>query len=133
MLNLVTLAEARAQLRIAADDGGADDTWLNLWIPIVSQAVASWLKDEWRLYMPILDSNGDPEVDSSGDWIPEEDSNGFVVNPAVRGAVLVELASQFRFREGDGDNAVPADAGYGYVLCRAATALLAPLRKTTVA
>lgn len=121
----VSLAEARAQLRIGDD---ADDAWLALWIPIISQAIADWLKDEWRLYVPEIDSSGEVIVDSSGDAVPTD-----VLQPAVRGATLVELASQYRFREGDGDNAVSADAGYGYTLCRAATALLAPLRKTTIA
>lgn len=122
---LITATEARAQLRIGDD---ADDDWLALWIPIISQAIASWLKDEWRLYLPEIDSSGDVVVDSSGDPVPTT-----TIHPSVRGAALVEIASQYRFREGDGDNAVPSDAGYGYTLCRASTALLAPLRKTTIA
>jgi len=130
MADLITADEARAQLRI---DGSADDAWLALWIPIISQAIASWLKDSWRLYVPLLDVFGNPILDSSGDPIPDEDSSGPIINPAVRGAALVEIASQYRFREGDGDNAVPPDAGYGYVLCRTATALLSPIRKSTIA
>ncbi len=133
MLELVTIDEVAAQLRV--DNA---DPWLPIWIPIVSQAVASWLKDSWRLYMPELDADGKVVVDSSGFPIPAEDSSGLILNPAVRGAVLVELASQYRFREGASDraasdNSVPADAGYGYVLSKGATALLAPIRKTTVA
>lgn len=100
---LITATEARAQLRIGDD---ADDDWLALWIPIISQAIASWLKDEWRLYLPEIDSSGDVVVDSSGDPVPTT-----TIHPSVRGAALVEIASQYRFREGDGDNAVPSDAG----------------------
>jgi len=49
-------------------------------------------------------------------------------------AVLVEIASQYRYREGEGkDNVVTPDAGYGYVLNKASTALLVPLRKPTLA
>lgn len=125
MVDLITATEARTHLRIG---DSADDAWLTLWIPIISQAIASWLKDEWRVFVPEIDSSGDVVVDSSGDPIPTA-----TVNPAVKGAALVEIASQYRFREGDGDNAVPADAGYGYTLCRTSTALLAPLRRPTIA
>lgn len=131
-MNLVSIEDARAHLRI--DDWTDDDHWLCLWIPAVSQAVANWLKDEWRLYMPELDSAGAVVTDSDGDPIPSADSDGeYTVRPVVRAAVLLELASLYRFREGEGrDNAVTADAGYGYVLNKASTALLTPLRRPTV-
>jgi hypothetical protein len=135
MLELVTKAEARAQLRLddVGSAGGPDDVWLDVFIPSVSEAVRSWLKVDERLYLPQRDSAGDIMRDSAGDPIPQEDSNGPIVNPSVRAAVLIELASQFRFREGEGENVVPADAGHGYVLSKGATALLAGLRKSTVA
>lgn len=130
MLELVTNADARAQLQV---DDSAHDAWLTIWIPAVSDAVARWLKDWWRLYVTELDDNGDPLIDSSGDQVPIVDSNGsYEVKPSVRAAVLIELASQFRFRDGDGAATVPIEAGHGYTLCHAATNLLAPLRKTTV-
>lgn len=130
MTDLVSIADARAHLRL---DSTADDSWLAIFIPAVSDAVARWLKDWWRLYVTELDSNGDPSVDSNGDQIPIIDTNGdYEVKPSVRAAVLVELASQFRFRDGDGVASVPTEAGYGYTLCNAATALLSPLRKSTV-
>src|SRR5690606_31252716 len=111
----------------------ADDVWLSFAIPAVSEAVRMWLKDEWRLYEIDRDSSGDIVRDSSGTPVPAEDSFGLIVNPAVRLAVLVELASMFRFREGEGkDNLVTADAGHGYVLNKASTALLQPLRRPTV-
>lgn len=131
MTDLVTVADARAQLRV--DDTSAD-VWLAIWIPAVSDTVARWLKDSWRLYVTELDENGDPVIDSSGDQVPVADSNGdYEVKPSVRAAVLIELASQFRFADGDGVATVPTEAGHGYVLCNAATSLLAPLRKSTVA
>jgi len=131
MLELVTNAEARAQLQI---DDDAHDAWLGIWIPLVSDAVARWLKDDWRLYVVELDEDGEPVIDSNGDQVPEIDTSGhYEVKPAVRAAVLLELASQFRFRDGDGVATVPIEAGHGYTLCNAATNLLSPLRKSTVA
>ena len=129
MLELVTLADARHQLRLDEVDssGGPDDGWLAIFIPAVSEAVATWLKDEWRLYVPLTDSSGAVMTDSAGDPLPST-----TIRPVVRAAALVELASQFRFREGEGTNVVPADAGYGYVLSKGATALLAGLRRSTV-
>ncbi len=131
MLEFVTPADAREQLRIDSD---ADDLWLAIWIPAVSASVAAWLKQDWRLYVLQRDSTGEMVTDSSGTPIPALDSDGMpIVQPAVIAATLLELASQYRYREGEGDNVVPSDAGHGYVLSRAATAQLAPLRRTTVA
>lgn len=130
-LELVTTDEAKAHLRLS---GTADDSWLAIFIPAVSGAVALWLKDDWRLYVPEEDSGG-IVVDSSGDPVPFQDSNGYIVRPVVKAAVLLELASIFRFREGEGTENVlfPNAAGYGYVLNKASTSLLAGLRKSTVA
>lgn len=130
MLELVTHDEAVAHLRL---DETADDAWLSIFIPAVSEAVANWLKDEWRLYVPEMDSGG-IVVDSSGDPVPMVDSNGYTVRPVVKAAVLIELGSVYRYREGEGkDNVVPDAAGYGYTLNKASTAMLAGLRKSTVA
>ena len=135
-MNLVTHDEARMHLRLDSDSvGGADDAWLDTWIPVASQAVALWLKDDWRLYVLALDSAGDVVVDSAGDPVPALDSNGDPTpKHVVKAAVLIELASLYRYREGEGkDNVVTPDAGYGYVLNKASTSLLAPLRKSTLA
>lgn len=130
MVDLVTTAEARIHLR--ADT--ADDPWLAIFIPAISDAVFRWLKEDWRVYVPEFDADGNPVVDSNGDDIPAVDSNGdMTVKPVIKAAVLVELASQFRFREGEGDNVVPADAGHGYILSKGATALLQACRKSTIA
>ena len=125
---LVTIEEACHHLRIDGDD---DDAWLSIMIPAVSQAVLLWLKDESRAYVVEVDSSGTPAVDSNGDLVFEEDSNGPIAKPVVRMAVLVELASQYRFREGEGVAQVPAHWGHGYTLSVGATALLTPLRKST--
>lgn len=131
MLELVSIDDAKDQLRL---DGDGHDRWLGRWIPIVSEAVALWLKDDWRLYVAERDASGNVVLDSSGNPSPESDSSGPVVHPVVVGATLVELACAFRFREGEGkDNVVPESAGHGYVLNKASTAMLAPLRKSTVA
>lgn len=124
-MNLVSLQEAGAHLKL---DNDAETSWLSIWIPVVSGAVATWLKQSWRLYVPsgFVDSHGIP--------IPAEDSHGVpFINPAVKGAVLIELAQQFRFRDGSGAAAVPAHAGHGYVLGAGATSMLSGLRRSTVA
>jgi hypothetical protein len=137
MTDLVTLAEARAHLRIddVDSDGSPDDLWLSIFIPAISEAVANWLKDDWRLWIPAEDSNGDIVVDSNDDPVPALGSDGDPTPKwVVKAAVLVELASQYRFREGEGkDNVVASDAGHGYILNKASTALLSGLRKSTVA
>lgn len=128
MAELVTAAEAKLHLRL--DTGTADDTWLAIFIPAISEAVLGWLKDDWRAYVPEQDSSG-IITDSNGDPIPAEP---LVAKWSVKAAVLLELANVYRNREGEGkDNVVTPDAGYGYVLNKASTALLTPLRKPTVA
>lgn len=130
MADLVTLAEAKSHLMV---DNDAVDSWINMMITAISGAVISWLKDEWRAYVPLLDSNGDPLLDSDGGQIPAENSNGdFIPLPVVKAATLVELASQFRFRDGDGVAAVPSHWGHGYVLSAGPTSLLTGLRRSTV-
>jgi hypothetical protein len=129
MVALVTLDEARDQLMV---DSTAVNPWLNMMIPAISQAVLAWLKDEWRAYELAQDSAGDPLTDSNGDPIVFLDSAGEpLVKPMVKAATLIELASQFRFRDGDGVKNVPDAWGHGHVLCMGATALLVPLRKPT--
>jgi hypothetical protein len=130
MLELVTTAEAAAHIRT---DSAADDAWFSTWIPAVSEAVAAWLKDPWRLYMVAKDAQGVILLDSAGEPIILEDSSGPIINPSVRAATLVELAQQYRFRDGSGAASVPAHAGHGYTLGAGATSLLNSLRKTTVA
>jgi len=131
MSNLISLAVAREHLRI---DDTHDDLWLMAMIPAVSESVRLWVKDESRLYQVQLDSDDEPVIDSDGEPVYQLDMHGDPVpRPVVQAAVLIELASQYRFREGEGrDNVVSPDAGYGYVLNKASTALLTPLRRPTM-
>jgi hypothetical protein len=130
MIELVTTAQARSHLRLDSDsNGGADDDWLAIFIPAISEAVALWLKEEWRLYEWLEDSNGDLLEDSAGDFIPDTAN----VRWAVKAAVLVELERQYRYRGGESEADVPSEQGHGYTLGKGATSLLSPLRKTTVA
>jgi hypothetical protein len=129
VVDFVTSAEAKDHLHIDSD---AYDSWLATWIPIVSEAVAAWLKDEWRPYELVKDSNGDVLTDSAGEPFVLEDSNGPVVRHRVKGAVLVELAQMRRFTDGSGAATVPAHWGHGHTLGAGATALLVGLRKTTI-
>jgi hypothetical protein len=130
MADLVTIEQARAHLRT---DTLADDQWLSTWIAAVSSAVFTWLKNDWRAYVLATDASGAVIVDSSGEPIPFEDSGGLVVKPVVVAAVLVELAQQYRYRDGSDAAAVPSHWGHGYVLGASATSLLSALRKSTVA
>jgi hypothetical protein len=136
MGNLITREQAYEHLRLDYDSGGsADDAWLDVFIPAVSEAVRRWLKEDWRLYEWETDSDGNIVRDSDGNPVPLLDSDGEpVVKPVVRAACLLELASQYRFREGEGrDNAVPSHEGYGHGLTsKAAVALLTTIRRPTV-
>lgn len=131
MIELVTIEEARAHLRIDDVDsaGGPDDLWLNIFMPAISEAVANWLKDEWRLYVAEVDSGG-VVVDASGDPVP---AVPLVARPVVKAATLIELERQFRFRGGESEADVQSHEGHGYTLGKGATALLSSLRKSTVA
>ena len=129
MAELVTLDEVRDHLMV---DNSAVNPWINMMIPAISQAVLLWLKDDWRAYETMVDSNGEPLEDSAGDQFPIMDSNGEPIpKPVVKAATLVELAVQFRFRDGDGTPAVPSHAGHGYVLSAGPTSLLTALRRPT--
>lgn len=138
MLELITKKEACDHLLLdyEADSSGdyltsVYDGWLETWIPIVSEAVSGWLKDDWRLYVWEVDSSGEVLIESSGDPVPAEP---LTTSPRVRGACLIELASVYRFREGEGkDNVVTPDAGWGYALNKSSIALLSALRKSTIA
>ena len=65
MPDLISKADAYEHLRLDYDsDGSADDGWLDIFIPAISEAIALWLKDEWRLYVVEVDSEGDVVLDS---------------------------------------------------------------------
>ena len=123
MVELVTVEEVYNQLRL---DHDADDEWIALIIPAVSAAIISWLGDESRVYEYYLDSHGDYSVvvDSQGDRL---------ISPQVKIAALVEIAAQFRNREGTAEQLLPEHWGHGYTLGIGATALLTGLRKPRIA
>ena len=135
MPDLITKQDAYEHLRLDYDsDGSADDGWLSVFIPAVSEAVRLWLKESWRLYELTLDTDGNVILDSDGKPVPVLDSDGEpVVRWLVKAACLVELEGQYRYRAGEGNVAVPQAAGHGYVLGKAATALLSAIRRPTVA
>ncbi|WP_368655398.1 head-tail connector protein [Castellaniella ginsengisoli] len=123
---MIPIELARNHLRV---DGSDDDDWLNAWIPIVSDAVLRWLKEPARAYEQQVDSNGDVVVDSNGDPVPQLDSSGPILKKVVQAAILIELASQYRFRDGKDAGVTP---GQGYILCERATSILASLRRPTL-
>lgn len=126
---LVTREEVKSQLMM---DNNAADGWIDMMILAISDAVLSWLKDEWRAYEVLRDGDGAMVLDSNGEPILLTDSNGdLMVRLVVKAATLVEIASQFRFRDGDGAAAVPSHAGHGYVLSAGPTSLLSGLRRPT--
>lgn len=135
MPELITRAEAYAHLRFDVDgsNGSPHDSWLDTWMPVVCDAIESWLKNPARLYVQATDADGTYLYDSNLDPVPVLDSDG---NPTVRyqvkGACLLELAVLDRYRTGEGDTAVPAHEGHGYSLSRAATAMLSTIRRSTV-
>ena len=134
MAELVTLDEVRDHLMV---DNSAVNPWIEMMIPAISQAVLLWLKDDWRAYETMVDSNGKPLEDSAGDQFPILDSNGEPIpKPVVKAATLIEIAVQFRFRDGtDYDQTATGDlysGRYGYILSRGPTALLHGLRRPTL-
>lgn len=135
MPDLIDKQDAYEHLRLDYDsNGSADDGWLDVFIPAVSEAVRLWLKDDWRPYQVEVDSDGEPVLDSDGRHVVMLDSDGKpVVRWLVKAACLVELEGQYRYRGGEGNVAVPQAAGHGYVLGKAATALLSAIRRPTVA
>ena len=127
--NLIEYEDARNHLRIDGDD---DDAWLEIFIPVVSEAIAAWLKDPYRLYEWEADLDGNTIRDENGNPIIMRDIDGKpLIRRLVRGAALVELASQYAHREGDGKTQHAA-GHWDYALCVGATNLLTGIRKTTV-
>lgn len=115
---LATVAEAKHHCRIDTD---ADDGWLEMVLVGVTRAIEQWVQEADRVW--ILDTHGDRVLDTHGDPVPE---------PNARIACLLEVASQYRSRDGTDTAQVPAHWGHGYILSHGATAMLAGLRRSTV-
>jgi|SRR5690625_694569 len=103
-MTICTQQEIKHHLYI---DDDAHDDWLDMMGPAVESAIIQWVGGEDRLY----------------------DDNAQVI-PCVKTAFLVELAYQFRDREGPDDTTWYET---GYVLNAGSTAFLTPLRKPRIA
>lgn len=134
MPDLVTIEQAREHSRLFSDsEGGPDDAWLAIFIPVVSEQVALWLKDAWRLYEVEVDENGDELLDSQDEPTSVVDSQGDrIVRRIVKGAALVQLEFLYKNRGAADEVELPDAAGHGYVLCNNATAMLTPLRRPSI-
>ena len=119
MIKLVSAATAREQLHL---DNDMQADWLDMAIAGVSAAVVAWVGGIDRL-APV-DSSGNPTIDSDG--VVEG------VDGAAVLAVLVEIAYQYRFREGAAEQNQGDWFKPGYVLNMSSTALLTPLRQPVV-
>lgn len=129
--NLVDIADAR--LHVRADDGDSD-AWFEFWIPIVSEMVASWLGDSWRLYELQRDDSGEIVRDENGTPLPMLDALGEpILNRLVKGAAIVELADIYANREGESRRFMENGGAWGYTLCAGATAILQGIRKSRMA
>ena len=119
MIKLVSVATVMEQLHL---DNDMQTAWLDVAIAGVSAAVVAWVGGIERL-APV-DSSGNPTIDSDG---VVEDVDGAAVL-----AVLVEVAYQYRFREGAAEQDQGDWYATGYVLNMSSTALLTPLREPVV-
>jgi hypothetical protein len=142
---LVSVSEARLHLRIddELDSNGDpiapdDDPDLTLKIQAASAAVLNYLKgfrNVWQAqvemagpYPVLVDGRPVPIVDTNGDPIYVEDSDGTrVVREEVRAATLLMLGYLWKDRDENADGAY--EMGY---LPKPVTALLYPLRDPVV-
>lgn len=108
MSRFVSTEEVKQQLRI---DGTDDDEWIAIALAAIESAVSLWVGNDAALFA----SDGVTPVD------------------AVRIAVLVEIAYQYRFREGAAEQSMGDWYSTGYVLNMSSTALLTPLRSIRTA
>lgn len=119
---MITVEDCKLHCRV---DNDADDNWFAFMIGVVSQAVVSWLGDKSRLY--------EYEEDSFGEPVVVKDSFGNpVMSQLVEAAMLIEIAMQYKNREGGDQATIPVHWGHGYILGIGATSLLAGLRKSRV-
>jgi hypothetical protein len=144
-IDLVTLSEARLHLRIddELDSNGdpippEDDPDLALKVRAASAAVLNYLKgfrNVWVVavemagaYPLLVDGKPVPMVDTNGEPVFVEDSNGArTVRDEVKAATLLMLGYLWKDRDENADGAF--DMGY---LPKPVTALLYPLRDPAV-
>lgn len=107
MAEYCTVAEARRRHRIDSSDSDADITAI---IQAASEAVRLHLRPSlpWE---PELDSNGDPVLDSDGEIIYVEDTNGDrIPRAAVVQATLYMVGIYFRDRDGQDPSLWPQNS-----------------------
>ncbi|WP_370679382.1 head-tail connector protein [Comamonas sp. GB3 AK4-5] len=117
---LVTLKQARAQLR-QGPDVTADDDDLRLKIAAASDMVLDYLGRHGR---PFLAEDGSVPTDDQGQ--PKG------IPPKVQMATLVTVNYLYRERDGSQANRVDPQHGYGFALPQAATSMLFGMRRPGV-
>ena len=127
-MNLVTLEQAREQLR---SDSSDDDDYLKVKISAASSAVLEYITAS--IWEPQRDNEGRPLIGPEGKEIPLVDEGGKkVVRLLVQQATLLTIGYFYRERDGSQEFRVADQSGYGYALPQAATSLLYSMRKPTV-
>lgn len=110
---LITLEQAKRQLRVTHDD---EDYEIEETVEEASAAIVRYLKP----------SGADAFLDTSGELIEE------AIPVEVKRACKITVTDWWKNREGQKENAVPEQFGYGYALPQAAIALLYPMRDPTL-
>jgi len=109
----ITLDQAKAQMRVTHDE---DDEQIEEMIEAASATIYDYLKSAAAAFV-------DSSLEVDEDAVPA----------TVVMACKITVADWYKNREGQRDNAVPAEFGYGYSMPAAAIALLYPLRVPTLA
>ncbi len=125
MVAYVTLEEARQHCAVDTTDL---DPQLTRFIGMASSAVKNYLGSAYP-FQPELDSMGDVELDSSGDVIYEQDTNGaYVIRDEVKWATLILVG--VALKDKDAESADMWQPGY---LPNPVKNLLYPLRTPAIA
>jgi hypothetical protein len=112
-MNLITLAEARYQIR---SDDIYDDSDVLATIAAVSSAILNYVDTD-----SYIDSTGELPVNSAN--MPD-----FTYPDEWNLACKIEVARHYRFRENDSEDHIDSQFGYGYPFGKTAIGLLFPYR-----
>lgn len=127
-MNLITLDEAKAHLRIDYDD---DDSDIERKLQEASAAVLTYL-DGAPIGQPKRDEQGEILRTPEGEVDYLRDGDELVVRYEIKAAVKLLLGELYKNREGEQDGEIPSQWGYGY-LPRSVVSLLYPLRHPSMA